>query len=120
MIGQNSRRIGPRFDRGNWSGPRFFRGYRRPVFFYARPGYYRFSGRGHQLTAEQQALGSSAAEVARLFAIAARSAHGDAEKQGQLRAFLERSRTELSQFIQGSSQHPQQANAENAPQVEHA
>ncbi len=61
MIGQNSRRIGPRFDRGNWSGP-----------------------------------------------------------QGQLRAFLERSRTELSQFIQGSSQHPQQANAENAPQVEHA
>ena len=120
MIGQNSRRIGPRFGRSNWSGPRFFRGYRRPVFFYARPGYYRFSGRGHQLTAEQQALGSSAAEVARLFAIAARSAHGDAEKQGQLRAFLERSRKELSEFIYGSGQHPQQANTENAPEVERA
>ncbi len=35
MIGHYSRHFGPRFDRGNWSGPRFFRGYRRPAFFYA-------------------------------------------------------------------------------------
>jgi hypothetical protein len=120
MIGQNSRHVGPQFGRGNWSGPRFFRGYRRPAFSYARPGFHRLSGRWQQPTAEQQALRSTAAEVARLFVIAARAAHGNAEQQSQLRAFLERSRTELSQFIQGSSQHPQQANAENAPQVEHA
>jgi hypothetical protein len=120
MIGHYSRHGGPRFDRGNWSGPRFFRGYRRPAFFYARPGYHRLSGRWQQPTAEQQALRSTAAEVARLFVMAARAAHGNAEKQGQLRAFLERSRTELSEFIDGSSQHPQQANTENAPEVEQA
>jgi hypothetical protein len=119
MIGHSSRHFGPRFDRGNWSGPRFFRGYRRPAFFYVRPGH-RFSGRGPQPTAEQQALRSTAAEVARLFVIAARTARGNAEKQGQLRAFLERSRTELSEFINGSSQQPQQANTENAPEVEQA
>jgi len=78
------------------------------------------SGQRPQPTAEQRALGNSAAEVARLFAIAARSAHGDAEKQGQLRAYLKRSRNELSEFINGSSQHPQQANTENAPEVEQA
>ena len=118
MIGQYNRRIGPRFDRGNWSGPRFFRGYRRHAFLYARPGYRRLGGQRSQPTAEQRALGNSAAEVARLFAIVARSAHGDAEKQGQLGAFLERSRDELSEFIHGSSQHPQQANPENASKVE--
>ncbi len=74
MIGHYSRHFGPRFDRGTWSGPRFFRGYRRPAFFYARPGYHRFSGRWQQPTAEQQALRSTAAEVARLFVIAARAA----------------------------------------------
>ena len=120
MIGHYHRHVGLRFDRGNWSDPRFFRGYRRPAFFYARPGYHRFSGRWQQPTAEQQALRSTAAEVARLFVIAARAAHGNAEKQGQLRAFLERSRKELSEFIYGSSQHPQQANTENAPEVEQA
>jgi len=52
--------------------------------------------------------------------IAARTARGNAEKQGRLRAFLERSRTELSEFINGSSQQPQQANTENAPEVEQA
>ncbi len=120
MIGHYSRHVGPRFDRGNWTGPRFFRGYRRPVFFYARPGEHRLSGRWQQPTAEQQALRSTAAEVARLFVIAARTARGNAEKQGRLRAFLERSRTELSEFINGSSQQPQQANTENAPEVEQA
>ena len=113
MIGYYSRHAGPRY-------PRFFRGYRRPAFFYARPGYHRFSGRWQQPTPEQQALRSTAAEVARLFVIAARSAHGNAEQQGQLRALLERFRNDLSEFIPGSSQHPQQANTENAPQVEQA
>jgi hypothetical protein len=49
-------------------------------------------------------LRSSAAEVARLFMIAARTSRGDAEKQSQLRAFLDRSRQELSDFIYGTSQ----------------
>jgi len=82
MIDHNSRHVGPRFGRGNWSGPRFFRGYRRPAFSYARPGSHRLSGRWQQPTAEQQALRSTAAEVARLFVIAARAAHGNAEQQG--------------------------------------
>ena len=95
-----------------------FGGYRRPGFFNAHPGYRRWSGQ--QPTPEQQALRGTAAEVARLFVMAARSAYGNTEKQAQLRAILERSRTELSEFVQGSSQHPQQANAESAPQVEQA
>jgi hypothetical protein len=27
MIGHYRKQVGPRFDRGNWSGPRFFRHY---------------------------------------------------------------------------------------------
>jgi hypothetical protein len=50
-------------------------------------------------------LRSSAAEVARLFVIAARKSLGDVEKQSQLRAFLDRSRQELSDFIYGTSQN---------------
>ena len=42
--------------------------------------------------------------------MAAYSAHGDAEKQDQLCAFLERSCIELSKFIHESRQHPQQTN----------
>lgn len=120
MIGHYNRHNGPKFDRGNRSRPRFFRGYRRPAFFYARPGHHRLSGRGHQPTAEQQALRSTAAEVARLFAMAVRATHGNVEQQDQLRAFLEHSRNELSELIYGSSQHPQQTNTENAPEVEQA
>ena len=120
MIGYYERHVGPRFDRGNRSDPRERSGYRRPAFFYARPGYHGFSGRWQRPTAEQQALRSTAAEVARLFVIAARATHGDAEKQGQLRAFLERSRKELSELIYGSSQRPQQTNTENTPEVEQA
>jgi hypothetical protein len=59
----------------------------------------------------EQGLCSTAAEVTRLLVMAARSAHDDAEKQDQLRAFLEHSRRELSQFIPESSQYPQQTNA---------
>jgi hypothetical protein len=94
-------------------------GYRHHSFFYARPGDRRWNGQ-HQPTAEQATLRSTAAEVARLFVTAARSAHGNAEKQRQLQAFLERSRTELSGIVQESSQHPQQGSTENAPQIEQA
>ena len=102
MISQHKRHFGPRVDRENWSSPRFFRGYPRPAFFYGRPGHRRSGGHWQQLNPEQQALRSSAAEVAQLFVIAARASHGDAEKQGQLRAFLDRSRQELSDFIYGT------------------
>jgi hypothetical protein len=120
MIGFYSRYVGPQSNRGYASRPRFFGGHRRPGFFYGRPGYYRFGGRLPQPTAEQQALRSSAAEVARLFVMAARSTRGDAEKQTQLRGLLERFRNELSEFVQANSQQPQQAKPENAPAVEHA
>ncbi|HEX6555290.1 MAG TPA: hypothetical protein VF026_21175 [Ktedonobacteraceae bacterium] len=63
----------------------------------------------------EPALGSTAAEVAQLFVMAARGAQGDAEKQGQLRALLERSRTQISEFIHTSSQHPQQSNTTQDP-----
>jgi hypothetical protein len=52
--------------------------------------------------------------------IAARTSRGDAEKQNQLRAFLENSRKELSEFIYGSSQQPQEKSAEDEPEVEQA
>ena len=95
MIGQYKRQFGPRFDRENWSDPRFYRGHQ---------GHHRSGSHWQQPTPEQQALRSSAAEVARLFVIAARASHDDAEKQSQLRAFLDRSRQELSGFIYGTSQ----------------
>lgn len=120
MISQHKRHFGPRFDRGIWSGPRFFRGHRQPAFFYGRPGHHRSGGQWQQPTPEQLALRSTAAEVARLFVIAARISHGDAEKQSQLRAFLENSRKELSDFIYGTSQQPQETKAEEKPEVEQA
>ena len=117
MIGQYNRRFGKRFDSGTRSGPHHSGWHRHPGFFYARPGYRRWSGRWQQPTPEQQALRSTAAEVARLFVIAARSARGNTEKQQQLQAFLERTRTELTALVQGSSEHPQQANTESAPKT---
>ncbi len=107
MISQHKRQFGPRFERGNWSDPRFFRGHQRPVFFHGHLGHHRSGSHWQQPTPEQQALRSSAAEIAQLFMIAARTSHGDAEKQSQLRAFLDRSRQELSDFIYGTSQHSQ-------------
>jgi len=107
MISQHKRQFGPRFERGNWSDPRFFRGHQRPVFFHGHLGHHRSGSHWQQPTPEQQALRSSAAEIAQLFMIAARTSHGDVEKQSQLRAFLDRSRQELSDFIYGTSQHSQ-------------
>ena len=99
MISHFDKHVGRRFDRGNWSGPRFFRGHQRSGFFYGHPGHHKFGGQWQQPTAEQLALRSTAAEVARLFGIAARTSQGNAERQAQLRAFLERSRKELSDLI---------------------
>jgi hypothetical protein len=69
----------------------------------------------HEVSPEQQALFSSAAEVARLFAIARRSSVDNPEKQAQLRGFLERSRKELSDLIYGTKENPEApANVEQA------
>lgn len=111
MIRHHDRHVGRRFERSNWSGPRFFRGHR---------GHHTFGGHRPQPTAEQFALRSTAVEVARLFVIAARTGQGNAERQAQLRAFLERSRKELSDLIYGTSQQPQSTKTENKPEVEQA
>jgi hypothetical protein len=53
------------------------------------------------------ALRAEAAEVARLFAIAARGAFENKERLSQLRALLDHSRKELSDMIYGSAQQSQ-------------
>jgi hypothetical protein len=73
-----------------WQGPRGFFGF--------GPG--RFWGVPDELLA----LRSEAAEVARLFMIASRGAFENKERLSQLRAFLDRSRKELSDMIYGSAQ----------------
>ncbi len=60
---------------------------------------------------------STAAEVARLFMIAARSAVDQPERQAQLRDFLERSRKELTDMIYSGGSTPK---SENPPDVEQA
>ena len=101
MISQEKRQFGHRFDRGN---PRFLRGYRWHAGMHGKQGHHRHGNQWQRPTSEQQALRSSAIEVAQLFAIAARKSHGDTEKLSQLRAFLDRSRQELADFIYGTSQ----------------
>ena|SRR5690242_11086689 len=108
MISQEKRQFGPHFGRKNWSDPRFLRGYRQHAFFHAHQGHRRHARHWQQPTQEQLTLRSSAMEVAQLFAIAARKSQGDAEKQSQLRAFLDRSRQELSDLIYGTSQESKQ------------
>ena len=120
MISHFDRQVGRRFERSNRPDPRFFRGQQRPGLFSGHPGHHRFGGRWQQPTAEQFAFRSTAAEVARLFVIAARTSQGNAEQQAQLRAFLERSRKKLSDLIYGTSQQPQQTNTEGKPEVEQA
>jgi hypothetical protein len=107
MISQDKRQFGPRFARENWYDPRKNRGHQRPTFFHGHHSHHKSGSHWQQLTPEQQALRSSAAEVARLFVIAARTSHGDVEKQSQLRAFLDRSRQELSDLIYGTNQQSQ-------------
>jgi len=61
-------------------------------------------GRHWGIPDEMLALRAEAAEVARLFAIAARGSFENRERLSQLRAFLDRSRKELSDMIYGSAQ----------------
>ena len=120
MINHFDRHAGRRFERSNRSDARFFRGHQRPGFFSGHPGHHRFGSHWQQPTAELRALRSTAAEVARLFVIAAHTSQGKAEQQAQLRSFLERSRKELSDLIDGTGQQPQQTNTEDKPKVEQA
>ncbi len=63
---------------------------------------------------ELLALRAEAAEVARLFAIASRGAVENKERLSQLRAFLDRSRKELSDMIYGSAQGQATSGGESA------
>jgi DNA-binding PadR family transcriptional regulator len=58
---------------------------------------------------ELHALRAEAMEVARLFAIAGRSAIDDPEKVAHLRSILENTRTELNNIIYGNSQSQEQS-----------
>lgn len=76
---------------------------------------------GHRL--EMQALRSEAMEVARLFAIAGRSAIQNPEQLARLRALLERTRNELTTLIYGETPAHEQSSASQsagAPDVEQA
>lgn len=121
----NHRHFGPRFEQREWNGPRSFRGFRgqgRPEFG-QHGGHHQhgFGGRHFQQpTPEQQVLRSTAFEVARLFAIAARSSYGNTEKQAQLRSFLENARTELTTLITNTPQNAEAAPSENTPEVTQA
>ena len=125
----NYRHFGPRFERGEWNGPRFERGnqyqghehqgHGRPE--HEHRGGHHHGGHWQQPTPEQQVLRSTAIEVARLFAIAARTSFGNTEKQAQLRNFLERSRKELLDLISANTQSNQAPSTEdNAPEVAQA
>ena len=85
--------FGPGFGFG-FGGPRGggWRGPRGP-----------FGPGGWGIPDELLALRSEAAEVARLFAIASRGAFENKERVSQLRAFLDRSRKELSDMIYSSA-----------------
>jgi hypothetical protein len=107
MMNRLSRHGGPPWVQRDWEGPHHPRGEHGPH------GHHH--PRGQHLSPEQLALGSTAAEVARLFAIASRSNRDNAEKQAQLRAWLERSRKELSDLISGTAQ---QRSPETASGVE--
>ena|SRR6059058_926629 len=104
MMSHFDRHGGRRFERSNRPDPRSLRGHQRPGFFDGHPAHHSFAGHWQQPTAEQLALRSTAAEVARLFVFAARTSQGNAEQQAQLRALLDRSRKELSDLIYGTSQ----------------
>src|SRR5713226_7436905 len=79
------------------------------------PGFGGFGpGRHWGIPDELLALRSEAAEVARLFAIASRGAFENKERLTQLRAFLDRSRKELSDMIYGSTQGQATSQGERA------
>lgn len=71
-------------------------------------------GRHWGVPDEFLALRTEAVEVARLFAIASRGAFENKERLGQLHAFLDRSRKELTDMIYGSSQGQAGSTSEGA------
>jgi len=110
------KRFAHRFSRGDWEGwtppwmEHEWEGPRGPRFFHEHPRH-GFSGpRGpfgpgwRWGSPESQALWSEAAEVARLFAIASRSALDNRERLTRLRTLLEGARKELSEMIYGTGQ----------------
>ena len=110
MIRRFRRHFGPPWAQRSWEGertPRISRHY----------GLHRHHHGWQNISPEQQALRSTAAEVARLFAIAGHSSIENAEKQAQLRAWLERSRKELSDIIYGTKQSANEGSAANAENV---
>jgi hypothetical protein len=112
MIG---RRFARRFFRDDWG-----EGWTPPWFQPDWPGPRGPWGPGpgrRWASPEQQALRSTAAEVARLFVIASRSAWDNPERQTQLRSFLERSRKELSDIIYGTDQGTPPSNPTNVEQA---
>ena len=93
--------------RGWWGrGPFGHRhGFGGPGWGHHGPFGHGFGPGGHWgIPDELLALRAEAAEVARLFAIAARGSFENKERLSQLRAFLDRSRKELSDMIYGSAQ----------------
>jgi hypothetical protein len=84
--------------RRGWWGHRGWHGPRGPFGF--------GPGRHWGIPDEFLALRAEAAQVARLFAIASRGAFENKERLAQLRAFLDRSRKELSEMIYGSPPDP--------------
>lgn len=111
------RRFARRFFGGPWGGPWGGPGWGGPGGPWGGPGGPGWGGpgqhgpwrEGHRgwFSPEQAAMRSTAGEVARLFMIASRSAADNPERQAQLRAFLERSRKELSDMIYGASESAQ-------------
>jgi hypothetical protein len=115
MFGRFGRRYGAPWYREDWEGwtppwmERGWRGPRGPRAFGGPgphgPGPHGPGGYGWQWgSPEFQALRSEAAEVARLFVIASRTAIDNRERLGQLRSFLDRSRKELSDMIYSTGQ----------------
>ena len=123
------RRFAHRFSRGDWEGwtppwlEHDWEGPRGPHFFHGDPRHGFFghrgpSGPGWQWSSpEFQALWSEAAEVARLFAIASRTAFDNRERLGQLRTLLEGARKELSGMIYGTGQSESKSSAPDVGQA---
>jgi len=110
MFGRFGRRHGYRDDWEGWTPPWMEHGWGGPrgPHFFGGHGFFGPQGPGafrwHWGSPEFQALTSEAAEVARLFAIASRTAVDNRERLSQLRDFLDRSRKELSDMIYNTGQ----------------
>ncbi|HLZ59035.1 MAG TPA: hypothetical protein VKR06_18995 [Ktedonosporobacter sp.] len=110
MVRRFSRHFGPPWAQRNWEGGRLHQISRHHGPHGHHHGW-------HNISPEQQALRSTAAEVARLFAKAFHSSIENTEKQAQFRALLERSRKELSDIIYGTTQSANEGSALNVENV---